>query len=204
MRRWVMAIAMCGAAGVAFMGEAKSEPVPSACFPARIGDLEAFSFSKEDHDALRRNRLGRIFGYNARPYRTALTVYLMDKSRSASVETEFRGAESEIVAAHPEMEIVTRNFAQIVLAGHPAPGQLGLYRWTKENEDVGSVLWIGESPSRIVKIRLSFVAPKPADQAAAAMQYAMNAVGDAAKHICEPVSSDVDDALKKPSPSKAS
>ncbi|KRA70686.1 hypothetical protein ASD78_17780 [Lysobacter sp. Root667] len=173
-------------------------------FPARIGDLEAFSFSQEDHDALRRDRLGKIFGYNARPYRTALTVYLMDKSRSASVEEEFKGAESGIMAAHPGAKVAMRNVAQIVLAGQPAPGQLGLYLWTKDGQDTGSVLWIGESPSRIVKVRLSFVRPKPEDQAAAAMQYAMNALGDAAKHICEPASSGVSDAPKKPSPSEAS
>lgn len=56
----------------------------------------------------------------------------------------------------------------------------------------------------VMSIRLSFVTSIPADQAAAAVQYAMSALGDAAKHTCEPVSSDVDDAFKKPSLSKAS
>lgn len=197
MRKWIAAIALCGAAGVAHAGAPKSQPVSNVCFPARIGDLEAYSFPQEDHDALRKDRLGKIFGYNARPYRTVLTIYLMDKSRSASVEEEFKGAESEIMAAHPGATVAMRNVAQIVLAGQPAPGQLGLYLWTKDDQGVGSVLWIGESPSRIVKIRLSFARPQPDDQATAAMQYAMNALGDAAKHICEPASSGADDAPQR-------
>ncbi|NUO76558.1 MAG: hypothetical protein HOQ32_11150 [Lysobacter sp.] len=204
MKQWIGAIAVWALAGAANAGELAAQPAPSACFPARIGDLEAFSFSKADHDALRRDSLGKIFGYNAHPYRTALTVYLLDKSRSASVENEFRGAEAQIVAVHPGAETVMRNHAQIVLADQPAPGRLGLYQWTAGDHDVGSILWVGESPSRIVKIRLSYAKPRQEGQATAATQYAFDALGAAAKHICEPEQPEEADAPKNPPPPKAS
>lgn len=204
MRQWAGTIVVWALAGAACAGEPAAESAPNVCFPARIGDLEAFSFSKEVRDAEHQDRLGKIFGYNAHPYRTALTVYLMDKSRSAGVEKEFRGAEDEIVAAHPGAETVMRNFAQIVLANQPAPGRLGLYQWTAGDHDVGSLLWVGESPSRIVKIRLSYAKPRPEEQATAATQYAVDTLGAAAKHICEPEQTETGNALKNPPPPKAS
>lgn len=41
MKQWSGAIALWALAGVAQAAAAAAEPAPSACFPARIGDLQA-------------------------------------------------------------------------------------------------------------------------------------------------------------------
>lgn len=110
----------------------------------------------------------------------------MDKSRAASVEQEFRNAGAEIVAAHPGADLVMNNHARITLAGQPADGLMAMYLWSENGNGVGSILWMGKTADRMVKIRLSYARPEPDDQAVAATRYAMTTLGDAAAHICEP------------------
>lgn len=173
-------------AGSASAGSAASEPAPRACFPARIGDLQAVEYAREDHDAMHRNRLGKIFGYNGAPYGTTVTVYLMDKSRAGSAEQEFRSAGSQILAVHPGAELVMSDPARpLTLAARPTAGQMATYRWKEGGDDVGSILWIGETPDRIVKIRLSYSRPQGKTEAEVATRYVTQTLRATAEHVCE-------------------
>lgn len=199
MKQWSGAIALWALAGVAQAGAAAAEPAPSACFPARIGDLQAQTYPPEVHDAMRRQRAGKVFGYNAPAYRTAVTVYLLDKAQADSLEQEFLAAESQIAAIHPGTESTMRGPVPLPFPGRPSEGKLAHYLWTEDGDDIGSLLWLGETADRLVKIRLSYVRPKPDDQTAAAMRHALTALRDVAMHVCEPGQTEAADGLKKSS-----
>lgn len=199
MKQWIGVMAIWAMASVAYASGTASERASSACFPAQIGDLQAETYPQEVYDAMRQHRAGKIFGYNASAYRTAVTVYLLDKTQAASLEQEFLGAESQIAAMHPGTESAMRGPVQLPFPGQPSDGRLTLYLWTEEGDDIGSILWLGETADRMVKIRLSYVRPEPDDQSTAAMRHALAALRDVARHICEPERVEAGDALKKPS-----
>ncbi|KRC31535.1 MULTISPECIES: hypothetical protein [unclassified Lysobacter] len=182
----LLAIAIWTVASLAHASEAAPQAASSACFPAQIGDLQAQTYPPEVHNAMRQHRAGKVFGYNAPAYHTAVTVYLLDKTQAASVDQEFLGAESQIAALHPDAESAMSGPVKLPFPGQSVEGRFRLYLWTEDHDDVGSILWLGQTTNRVVKIRLSYVRPEADDQATAAMQHALAALRDVAKHICEP------------------
>ncbi|RDZ28951.1 hypothetical protein [Lysobacter silvisoli] len=179
----VLGAAVGAAAGPAF---ALTPPSVPDCFPERLGELQASEFPPALHRAMREQRRGLLFGYKSPRHQTTVTVYLLNKAQAGGVEQEFQSAAEQIVAFNPGVAPLQSGSLELNLANLPVEGRRNLYQWTQEGEGVGSLLWVGETPDRIVKFRLSYLRPAQDAPAAEAERYAMGALRLVAYHTCEP------------------
>jgi hypothetical protein len=184
--RQAMILSVFLVAGVVpWRGHAR-DAVPAACLPPAIGDLRAIEIPQDTSEAMRRLRNTEIAGYNAEPFRTAVTVYRYDKAPVDELRKEFAASAADVLALHADAESPRSGPSRLRIAGSPTEGYLGIFLWSEGETDVGSFLWVSELSGRYLKIRATYVRPERDDQTGAAMRYAMEALQRVADHVRTP------------------
>lgn len=183
MRRFLPALALLFPF-IAMASGSDGDAVP--CFPATINGFESATIPDAQVVALKAYRNTRSAGYNAMPYRTAITLFVYDRDQPANDQAELRAAISEVLSSHPGAELAMSGKGQVRLAGTSVEAQGGLFLWSEGETDYGSFLWLVPGDRQYLKIRATYVRPPEDNQVTKAMQFAIDAIAAVGDKVCRP------------------